>query len=120
MQTRNDLKEKYKQVEELRKEIQSITAAYEEELDGRRGVFISDHAIRRYLERVKGFETNDELTDEQYIRQLVVPPEVIRDEMLTMDEDRQILRGQRSIFHRGKYSYVVKQLTIVTVLLGIK
>ena len=118
MQTRSDLKIMYRQVEELRKGIQIATGIYEKELDGRRGVFITDHAIRRYLERVKGFSTNDELTDEEYIHQIVVPPEVIRDEMLTMEEDRIILRGQRSIFHRAKYRYVVKELALITVLLN--
>ena len=120
MKTRDELKGMYKVVGKLRNHIQSATASYEAELDGRRGIYISDHAIRRYLERVKGFTLNDELTDEEYVRQIVIPPEVIRDEMLTIEEDRKILRGQRSIFHRGEYSYIVKELTIITVLLGVK
>ncbi len=120
MKLRDDLKRMYRQVMELRKNIQIASGAYEKELDGRRGIYITDHAIRRYLERVKGFELNDELTDEEYIRQLVVPPEVIRDEMLTIEEDRKILRGQRSLFHRGEHIYIIKELAIVTVLHKIK
>ena len=52
---RRALKEKYRLQEQTRREIQSLTEAYEVELHGSRGIFVSDHAIVRYLERVKGW-----------------------------------------------------------------
>jgi len=113
---RTELKEKYNELYDMRTSIQCTTEAYIKELDGRRGIYISDHAIRRYLERVKGFTLNDELSDIDYIRQVVVPLEVIRDEMLTLVEDREILRGQKQMYKRGRYSYIIKELCIVTVL----
>ena len=119
METRTELKSLYKEIGKTRQHIQSSTEKYIAELDGRRGIFLSDHSIRRYLERVKGFEVNDDLSDKEFFSQLRVPPEVIRDEMLTLEEDRQILRGQRAIFHRAKYSYVIKELTIITVLINL-
>jgi len=114
---RRALKEKYRLQEQTRREIQSLTEAYEVELHGSRGIFVSDHAIVRYLERVKGWTFKSD-TDAERLGVYNGYIGKVRDEMLTLEEDRKILRSQLSFYTRGKYAYVIKELSIVTVILN--
>ena len=97
---------------------QSITEEYIRKLDGKRGIFISDHAMVRYMERVKNYTFDSSMTDTEKLSTLRIPPQRIRKEMLSLEEDRTILRGQKTLYNKGKYSYLIKELTIVTVLLN--
>ncbi len=86
------------------------------ELGDDRGIYISDHAIVRYLERVKGQEFDDSLTDENKLKDCGYIGH-IRDEMLSLDEDREILRNRKSFFFKDGYGYIIKELAVVTVLI---
>jgi len=112
---RQSLKADYRAKELLRQSIQADTEQYIESLQGGRGLFISDHAIVRYLERVKGWTFRTE-TDKSKLNEYCGYLGKIREEMLTLDEDREILTSQKTTFRKGNCLYVIKELAIVTVL----
>ena len=116
---RKNLKHLYKTKDALREEIQRCTANYITQLDGKKGIYLSDHSIVRYLERIKGhvFPKGD-YTDEQLLATYPGYIGDVREEMLTLEEDRKILHGQITYFRRGEYNYIIKELAVVTVLLN--
>ena len=66
-------------------------------------LYISDHAIDRYKERILKMR-NDEY----------VPPETIRMRMLTKEQQRFILKNKIHVFKTDEAEYVIKGLTVVT------
>ncbi len=83
--------------------IATIVEEYITDLDGEPGIFITDHAIGRYKERVG---LNEQMDYQQ-----------IRKEMLSIEEDRVILRKQLNFFipNGKKYGYIIKNLSLITV-----
>jgi len=98
--------------------VSQLTTSYINALGTNRGIYISDHAIVRYLERVKGVTFNNSLTDAAKLDNYWQAPEEIREEMLTLEEDRFILKKQLHFYRRPNtnYGYIIKNLTITTVL----
>lgn len=115
MRSRDKLKELYQAKEELTEAINSETEEYIFDLNGKHGIYITDHAIVRYLERVKGYTYPPHMSDESKLEVCQWTPQSIRKEMLTLEEDRIILTKQLNFFNRGDYGYVVKNMAIVTV-----
>ena len=98
------------------RETQSLTDHYIKTLGNDRGIYISDHAIVRYLERIKHIGRLEGMTDDVYMHGISIPLEEIRDEMITLEEDRKILKGQKAMYVRGDIVFIIKELTVVTVL----
>ena len=105
---RQELKTLYRQIEEVRNDIRELTGKYIGTLGGKRGIYITDHAINRYLERIKGMSSEDIESFSGY--------ETLRQEMLTHAEDRCILDKQLAFFKRGSYGYIIKNLAVLTVI----
>ena len=116
MDTRKQLKELYAERAEVDSSIQAMTHNYLLDLKGARGIFITDHAIVRYLERVKGIVFNDIFEDTEKLKHKGFKPDIVREEMLSLDEDREILKKRSSFYNKGSYGYIVKELSIITVL----
>jgi len=116
MIARVELKELYIARDLIDHSIQSRTHSYIAELNGKRGIYITDHAIVRYLERIKGHSFDNSDSDLDKLDKAVVDYKTIRDEMLTLDEDREILQKRLNFFRRGPYGYVIKGLSIITVI----
>ncbi len=123
-ENRKILKSMYKKIDLIKDDIRVITKKYIAKLKpNEHSIYISDHAIVRFLERVKGVEFPDNsMSDEDKIKLYSSTSGryigYIRDEMLTIEEDRKILNHQMTYFHRENYLYVIKELCITTVLLN--
>ena len=118
MTIRDKLKYLYKHIDDIKSDISTITTDYINDLGGDKGIYISDHAIVRYLERIENYSFNKGFTDSEKLNSYPGYIKDIRDIMLTLEEDRKILLNQKPFFNRGKYSYIIKELTVVTVLLN--
>jgi hypothetical protein len=119
---RKELKKHLQLKDEAKYKVQSLTDIYMNELgDNDFGIYITDHAIIRYLERVKGVFVPAELnntSDIVKLKSLNIEPAEVREEMLTIKEDRSILLKQISRYNRGQYSYIIKELAVVTVIIN--
>ena len=125
-EVRQLLKNQYHIGDEARKQVVLITKDYLEALGDDRGIFISDHSIIRYIDRVLNLDvsmaTSDNTTHNLYDicthHNLVI--EDLRDEMLSIRDDRTIIKNHLSLFRftRGdkKYGFIVKELCVVTVI----
>jgi len=112
---RADLKGLYAARENIDQDIQKFTDLYIEALDGKRGIFISDHAIVRWLERIRKIDLIGE-TDTERLYNLKRDIKELRERMLTLEEDRTILKGRKRFFLKDNYTMVIRGLTVVTIL----
>jgi hypothetical protein len=115
MDTRKELKELLKKREELHTDIQRLSVKYVEEYKDGRLIYITDHAIVRYMERILGMQLEGN-TDREKIEHSNIPPENIRKLMLSKDDETEIvLRGKN--FHETDNCVLVCQtLAVVTVI----
>ena len=115
MKLRKELKEMYELREHIDKKIQGATDAYIKELDGKRGIYISDHAIVRWLERIRKIDMIGE-SDQERLGNLQRNIGELRERMLTLAEDRKILLGRKRFFFKDNYTMIIKGLTVVTIM----
>ena len=117
---RSELKAFYRIRDSMRSHIQAETIKYIRALGpDQKGIYISDHAIVRYLERVKGKIFDKAMTDTQIMERLSYMEGYvgdIRDEMISIQEDRDILKSQKSFFRKDGFGYIIKELAVVTVI----
>jgi hypothetical protein len=121
--TRPCLKTLYAKKDELHQKIQSLTEDYIKELDGKCGIYITEHAMVRYLERVRNFTIVKGATDIETLYLTCKTHDIhslpmLRKEILTDSECLEILRRQKSFYqvNRGfKYTLVIKELAVVTI-----
>lgn len=99
---------------DLQNEIDMEVEKYIESTEGNL-VYISDHALIRYMEREKGFKFKSNIQQEM-IKELPYPPEKIRAEMLTRSDQEKIVRRKGERFRKNDLTFVVKSLTVITVL----
>ena len=117
MKIREHLKKLYREKHNIHGQIASKTSAYINALEpDEHGIYITDHAIVRYLERVCGVVFPCDLSDEDKLKWYKVPPETVRKEMLTLEDDRTILNKQKGFYIKYDYAYIIKELTLVTVI----
>jgi len=114
MDVRFELKTLLKERELLHNKIQKLSAKYVEEYDDRL-IFVTDHAIVRYMERVLEMELVGE-TDQDKIKNSNIPPQNIRKLMLTYEDEKEIvLKGKN--FHETEQCVLICQgLAVVTVI----
>ena len=116
MAVREDLKAAYSLRSSVDELITEYTKTYIDQLgDDERGLYITDHAMVRYLERVKGYILRGD-TDEEKLSHYNSSLTKLRNEMLTVAEDRRILTMRKSANKIRDYIYIVKNLAVVTVI----
>ena len=113
MSVREELRQLHIDREENMKNIQKLTHAYLKE-EGPY-IYISDHAIVRYMERVKGFQFIGQ-TDQEKIEELTMPPERIRKQILSTEEQKEILSKNIKFYKKGDFKYVINNLTLITII----
>lgn len=104
MHNREDIKNLYRSKEIITDQIKHLTDLYIDSLGDNPGIYITDHAIERYADRVlnlKEFDYRD-----------------IRLKMLTLEDDRLILNKQLGYFKKGNQLFIIKELSVVTVILN--
>jgi len=105
--------------EVLDAEIRATTAAYLEEYSGQNIIWISDHAIIRYIERVKKHVVPEGISDKdrvvKYLDEHRLNGEKFREGILTQDEQILIARNDVRCFHKDGFRYVIKGLALVSV-----
>lgn len=114
---RKQLKNLHEEKARLTEHITKVSKDYVASLGDTKGIFISDHSILRYLERVKGYKIPNGSSDTDKLNRLDVDLAAIRLEMLTLEEDRLIISKQLYYYKKANHTYIIKNLSIVTVLL---
>jgi len=82
-------------------------------------IFLTDHSIVRYLERVKGLTLSgkaDIRKVQQYLRKYQVDANELRAEMLNKEEMLHILKNNIVLYPKGDFTYVFENLTLITIL----
>ena len=112
---RDKLKELLKQKKELVEKIVEATRDYVRSTDSNL-LYITDHAIARYLERVLKMNFPEDLSDEEKIYAGGIPPEQIRKEILSKEDELKILYGDLKYYNKGNIKLIADNLAILTVL----
>ena len=119
METRKLIKKLLATRDEINSIIQSEMVKYIEELeDDENGLYITDHAIVRYFERIKGLELDSQDTDKaiyQIVNKYGINLAKERKQILPIKLDRKILRSDKSLHTIDGIVYVVKNLAIITI-----
>ena len=116
MQIRTDLKELYNERSKIQQQMSKLTHKYIQECGDKPLLYITEHAIVRYLERVKGITFDESLQESEKLRTQNVAPETIRAEMLSHKQQLDIVTHMRTMFYMNGLVYVIKGLSVVTVL----
>ena len=116
---RKKLIQKHIEREIINNDISSLTDEYIKEYDNL--IYISEHAIIRYLERVLKIGTHtlrgsEKQKVDQYLRMSKMSGEALRSNILTREEQLEIVNNDLSRYIKGDYIYVIKRLTLVTIL----
>ena len=117
MKIRTELKTLFRQRAKLSDEITVATEEYIHACGDGPLLYITEHAIVRYLERVKKLVFNDKLSDLEKLKAGNIPPEKVRAEMLSQDEQIDIVRGMRHTHQVGEVRFIIENLTVVTVII---
>jgi len=97
-----------------------ITQLKEEYLDACNGplIYVSDHAIVRYLERVEKIKlqgTTDTNKIFKYLREGAIDAKELRTKILTKPEMRHIVSNEISRYEKQGYIYIIKNLGLITI-----
>jgi len=111
---RSELRRLHDVRDDLHREIDILTEEYLR-MDCTK-LYVTNHAILRYAQRVLGLETFGDTEFEQ-VSNLPISPERIRVNMLTKDEEVTILKNNITLFDKGGYVLLIKGLSVVTVML---
>ena len=115
MQIRTDLKNLYSQRTKIQTALLEATEKYIEECGDSPLLYITEHAIVRYLERVKGKTFDESLSDADKLRTQGWPPEKVREQMLTKAQQLDVVKHARSRLNIGEFTYIIKNLSVITV-----
>ena len=109
---RKQIAETYSQIEALKslresqlKDYISTTSNY---------IYISDHALVRYLERVENILLLGN-TDKEKL-QSFPNHQVYRQDIFSKDEQKTILKQDKGYFVRNGYTYILRNLTLITII----
>ena len=101
---------------EYKKGLDSYLKACEEDS----AIFITDHAIVRYLERVKGLSltkgTNDHETVSIYLSETNTRAYILREKVLSKKQMRACLLSGKPHFKIGNYRYVFVDFNLITII----
>lgn len=105
----------------LNNKIECAKKIYLDEYDGQSVLFISDHAIIRYIERVLGDKlTHSHLGDKdtiaKYVRSKGMSGQEFRESILTVDEQRLIIKSNITFFKKNDWVYVIRDYTLTTII----
>ena len=114
MESRTQLKELYQQRLDLMRNMSALTEEYIQECGDKPLLYITEHAIVRYLERMKGYTFDESLKDVDKLATIEIPPERVREMMLTHDEQKAIVAGMKSVYTKDGAKYVIKNLSVIT------
>ncbi len=82
-------------------------------------IYVSDHAMVRYLERVLGVTLGDQEDEgdklHTYLRKQNLSVHALRKEMLSIAEMKHIVSNEISRYTKGDYIYIINKLAMVTV-----
>ena len=82
-------------------------------------LYITDHAIARYLERVILHPRCEGQTDEDYIFSYHIAPQAVREQIITPKDSRYIVKNDITLYRINSiYSVIIRNLNIVTVILN--
>ena len=109
---RDQIKEKMRLRDKLNEELQVLMNEYVKTPGPY--IYISEHAIVRFMERVKGFEFKAK-EDTDKIKELPYPPEKIRAEIMSVDEQREAAIKRVRFWKKNGFVYVINALTLITV-----
>ncbi len=85
-------------------------------------IYITDHAIVRYLERIKGMNLfpyqmeNDAETITAYLRINQIIGKELREQILPQGVQRRIIQEEISDYRLDGYTYVIRNLSLVTII----
>ena len=114
MDIRKELRNALIEREELHKKIQSLSAQYLNS-NPDRYIYVSDHALVRYLERVMDIELKGD-TDTEKLRSAPFSPEHIRKFMMSKADEIEIVSKGKNFHETEECVLVCRALTIVTVM----
>ena len=120
MTSRDRLLHLMKIQDKLTKEIDDAKQAYLVQYEGDALIWITDHALIRYLERVKGYVIGDELDPDKmrlhkFARHEGLDIADVRKEMLSLDEQRKAIQDDSDVIIKGEFAYSIHNLALVTV-----
>ena len=121
MDTRNQLKDAFNTRERLDAQIERLTDEYLEEFEGEHVVWITDHAIVRYIERILGMTVPESELGEKdrvakWFSKQGVCPETFRNGILTLDEQQEIIRKRKSSYVKSGFRYLIKNLALISII----
>ena len=101
----------------LQEQITKLKEEYLEACDTE-PIYITDHSMVRYLERIKGLflgSGSDLEKIKRYIRHSDYTFKQLRDEILTEREMRHIVANEVKRYEKGDCIYIIKNLSLVTI-----
>ena len=112
---RTALKDSYTELKALHEKMNAQKVAYVKSLDeGDPGLYITTHAIVRYIERIKGIPLMGK-DDAEKAKNYLGKFSDLREEMLDEKEGHEIILNHRRFYPRKGYTLVVDGLTLLTV-----
>lgn len=105
---------------ELIERLRSLKKAYIREHSSY--IYISDHAIVRYIERVKGDSLypfkgdNDAQTIDNYLKYMNMYGGTLRNEILSENEQKRIVNEEMQVYKKDGFAYIIKNLSLVTII----
>lgn len=121
MDSRRQLRELIHERKVLNNKIECVKKVYLDEYEGQSVLFISDHAIIRYIERVIGDElSHSHLGDKDTIAKYVYGKGMtgyeFRNQILTVEEQRLIIKSNITFFKKGEWVYIIRDYTLTTII----
>ena len=121
MNSRTKLKAALQWKEKIEKEIDVLTDEYLEEFKGEHLIWISDHAIIRYIERVELFYVPESTISEKdrvakWFSVMKINPETFRNGILTLQEQEDIVRKRKTSYSKNGFRYLIKNLTLISII----
>jgi hypothetical protein len=106
-------------MEELQKCRDTLLHKYESKNNKRGLIYISDHAIVRYLERIQGIELPNIESDvdkiSAYLAENNIPGDELRRQILPIQIQRYVLRNKIKEYHYGNMIMIFDNFTLITV-----
>lgn len=106
---------------DLNVDIEIAKKRYLREYEGKPLVFISDHAIIRYIERVlKRSAPDSELGEKDRVAKFLqmnkLQGEEFRNEILPLDEQEFVIKTGVNRYKKGDFMYIFRDYTLVTII----
>jgi len=106
---------------DINAEIQCIKKEYLKEYEGVQVVWISDHAIVRYIERVLGEKVPESHLGEKdsvvkYLTRNGLDGLEFRNQILSVEEQHEIMQKDITFYVKGGWTYVLRDYTLVSII----